>query len=271
MHRISGQKDEIIKLLREIQNESGRERAGLFMAEGEELVKRAFSFGGGVNSLIVTERFCSDPLAEELASKAHAAGADAYVATEGLIAKVLDAKPTPPCLAIVRRSIYRFDELLAAPNPLVQMVESCENADNLGMLLRSTDAAGVTGVVLCGDTTDPFSRRSVRGSRGAVFTVPLCIRPDVRSTMEEARKSGFQIIATSANSNTDYSNIDFTLPTIIVAGNEHVGISQAVRETADAVVRIPMLGKINSLNIAVAASVVLYEAVRQRSIRKGDR
>ncbi len=144
------------------------------------------------------------------------------------------------------------------------MVESCENADNLGMLLRSTDAAGISSVILTENTVDPFCRRSVRGSRGAVFTVPICMHRNSAEVIEAARKNGLRVIATSANADLSYDSPDYTLPTMLIVGNEHTGISNTVRKMADAVVRIPMLGRINSLNIAVAASLVMYEAVRQR-------
>ncbi|MEN6581838.1 MAG: RNA methyltransferase [Armatimonadota bacterium] len=265
MQKITGQKDPIIKLLKELTAEDGRRRNSRFFAEGEELVRRAFDYGGKVDSVIFTDKFAASPAAQVLLERAAGAGVDVFISTEGLLAKMLEAKPTPECLAIVERRVASLQDAISGITPLVQMVESCENADNLGMLLRSTDASGVTGVVLTADTTDPFSRRVVRGSRGAVFTVPICPFRDSGKAIEEAHAAGLQVIATSARSDTYYTQIDFTKPTMIIVGNEHTGISDTVRNQADSVVRIPMLGKINSLNIAVAASVIMYEAVRQRS------
>lgn len=257
-----------MKLLRDLVGEDGRRRSNRFFAEGEELVRRAFDYGGGVESVIFADKYAACPEAEALLERAAYAQVEAYQCTEGLIAKILDAKPTPECLAIVERKVASLSDLFDDECPLVQMVECCENADNLGMLLRSTDAAGVTGVVLTADTTDPFSRRVVRGSRGAVFTVPICVHPHAAGVMGEARNRGLQVIATSANAESPYTVIDYVRPTMIVVGNEHTGISDTVREFCDAVVRIPMLGKINSLNIAVAASMVMYEAVRQRGFAR---
>jgi len=264
MRRITGQKDPIIRLLRELQTEDGRRRNGRFLAEGEELVRRAFDYGGTVHSVIFTDRYAAAPAAQALLEKAACAGAEACQCSEGLIAKILDAKPTPECLAIVERKVASPADVFAGSLPLVQMVENCENADNLGMLLRSTDAAGVTGVILAGNTADPFQRRVVRGSRGAVFTVPICVQYDAAKAIDEARKHNVQIIATSANADTIYTEVDYSKPTMVVVGSERTGISDTVGERADAVVRIPMLGRINSLNIAVAAGVVMFEAIRQR-------
>lgn len=264
MRKASGQKDPVVQLLRELTGEDGRRRQGQFFAEGEELVRRAFDYGGKVHCLIVSERFAAAPEAAELIDKAIRAGVEVVTATEGLLAKTLEAKPTPECLAVVERRIAPLVSIFSKASPLVMMVEHVENADNLGMLLRSTDAAGVDGVVLAADTTDPFNRRVVRGSRGAVFTVPICVSHDITRPVAEARKHDLQVIAASARSDVPYTAPDYARPSLIVVGNEHVGISDELRELADTVVRIPMRGRINSLNIAVAASILLYEALRQR-------
>ncbi len=264
IHRVTGQKDPIVQLLRELVGEEGRKRNARFFVETDELVRRAFDYGGKVDSLILTERFAAAPQSAHLLERAAQAHVDIYTSTEGLLAKILDAKPTPECLAIVERRVSPLADMFTAPCPLVMMVEHGENADNLGMLLRSTDASGVDAVVLTADTTDPFSRRVVRGSRGAIFTVPVCIHYDAVKAISEAKKAGLQVVATSARSDVPYTAVDYSKPTMVIVGNEHIGISDAVRTHADTVARIPMRGKINSLNIAVAASVVLYEAVRQR-------
>ena len=268
VHKVTGQKDPVIELLRELTSEDGRRRTGRFFAEGEEMVRRAFDYGARIESVILADRFASTPEARGLIERSASADAQVHTATGGLLAKILQAKPTPECLAVVERKVASLADVFASKRPLIQMVENCENADNLGMLLRSTDAAGVDGVILAGDTTDPFARRVVRGSRGAVLTVPICIQPKSAKAIEEAKKSDLQVVATSANSDIPYTDIDYTGPTMIVVGSEHTGISDVVREMSGAVVGIPMLGKINSLNVAVAASVMLYEAVRQRIRRE---
>ena len=267
MRTITGQKDPVIRIIRELLTDDGRQREGRFLVEGEQIVRRAFDYGACVWVLVLTERFAASPGSEPLRERARSARVEVHTATEGLIAKTLGAKPTPECLAIVERNVIDLAECLGGPCPLVVMVEHGENADNLGMLLRSADAAGASGVILTADTTDPFARRVVRGSRGGVFTVPLCIHRDVGPAIEAAKEAGVRVVATSAAGETPYDDIDYTCPSMIVVGNEHVGISDEARAAADEVVRIPMLGRIDSLNIAVAASVVLYEAVRQRKGR----
>jgi TrmH family RNA methyltransferase len=263
--KVSGQKDPIILLLRELTGEEGRRSSGLFFAEGEELVLRAFEFGARVRSVVLSERFAASERAGAILEKAAACEAPVFTATDGLLAKTLEAKPIPECLSIVKRRVARLADVFAGESPLALMVEQGENADNLGMLMRSAEAAGVSGIVLAAETVDPFGRRAVRGSRGAVFTLPISIQRDPAHVIEEARCLGLQAVAASASADMLYTEIDYTRPTLLIVGNEHVGISEDVRALSDSIVRIPMLGRINSLNIAAAATVLLYEAVRQRS------
>jgi TrmH family RNA methyltransferase len=264
MRKIDGQKDPVIKLLRALHNETGRVKHSCFVVEGPELVRRAMDFAAEIECLVVVDAFARTPEGTHLLDKAAGLAVDVCVSSAGLLAKALAAKPTPNCVAVARRQLASLDTVLSGTSPLVVMVEHGENADNLGMLLRSAEAAGVTGVILAADTTDPFSRRAVRGSRGAVMLLPICIVADTGAVLEKAKETGLGIVSSSASSNHDYGNVDYSAGTVIIVGNEHVGISDAVRRASDHVVRIPMLGRLNSLNIAVAAGILLYEAVRQR-------
>ncbi len=266
--RISGQKDEIAKTLRDLQSNEGRLRHNTYVCEGAELVRRAFDYAGGVISVVLAERFAATDDGHSLMTSATERGVRTYFSTEGLLGKLFDAKPTPECAAIVKRRTASLDQMLDGSKSFLCLIEDCENADNLGMLLRSADAAGLQGILASQKTVDPFNRRTVRGSRGGVFTVPICVGVDPFAAILQAKEAGYNVVGTSANTDTNYTSPDYTQPTVIVVGNEHVGMSEQTQAACDSVVRIPMLGKINSLNIAVAASVMFYEVVRQRSSEK---
>lgn len=265
MRSVTGQKDPLIKLVRDIQNVEGRVEHSCYFAEGEELVKRAFEYGGTVRYLLMTDKYADTDTGaylQQLASERHV---DSYICSSGLLSKILDAKPVPECLAVVDRILIDTRQAFNGEG-FVFAIESCENSDNLGMLLRCGDAAGAGAVVLTGNSVEPFNRKTVRGSRGAVFTVPLCIEPDPQVLLNIAHSSGYRVVSSSANCNTLYTDADMTGKVVIVVGNEHTGISDTMRNGSDAVVRIPMFGRINSLNIATAASVLMYECIRQSSI-----
>jgi TrmH family RNA methyltransferase len=263
MTSVSGQKDPLVKLIREIQTAEGRALHSCYFAEGEELVRRACSYGGKVRSLLLTDKFASSASGIEIAELASERGVECFVCSSGLLSKILDAKPVQECLIVVDRVLTGLQQVFTGTG-FVFMIESCENSDNLGMLLRCADAAGVDSVILAGNGVEPFNRKTVRGSRGAVYTVPICIEPDVQAVLDAAHNADYRVIASSANCDTLHTGVSMVGPTVIIVGNEHTGISETVRAGSEAVVRIPMFGKINSLNIATAASVLLYEYIRQR-------
>ena len=260
---IQGQKDLIIKTLRRIKTAPGRRKENLFVAEGLDLCKRSIQYGAQLHAIICTPLFARSTEGQELFAILPA-NCSVYVCSLGLIAKCLEAKPTPHCLALIHRKTYAWSQLLTHACPLFLGVDHGDFADNLGMVLRSAETAGVTGVVLSSSTVDPFGRKVVRGSRGSNFHVPLSIVDDMVDAIQQAQQAGIQVITTSANTQQGYHQVDYRKPSLIIIGNEHKGISSEVIQASDQCVRIPMMGQVNSLNIAVAGSIMLFEAQRQR-------
>ena len=263
--RIDGQKHPIIELLRDLQTEKGRAEFGQFYVEGPMIVLRAIEYGARIEAIICTDKFALAEASESILSPARESGVKVYAVTEGLMGKVVPAKPPPGVVAIVERKLHRPSDILTGTSPIIFMVDRCENPDNLGMLLRSLDAAGVDGVVLTDDSVDPFSRLSVRASRGSVLSLKLSIAEHPEEWIVDAKSRGFQVAASSAHGNDGLWMVDFRKPTVVVVGNEHTGVRESIRELADVFTRIPMVGKMESLNIAVSGAILAYEAARQRA------
>jgi len=168
--------------------------------------------------------------------------------------------------AVVERRLFDTYSLLVGPSPLIILIDQCENPDNLGMLLRSLDAAGVDGVVLTSDSVDPFSKLCVRASRGAVLSLRLATVDKPEEWIARAKETGYRVLASSAHGTQTIWTADFTGSAIVVVGNEHTGVRQSIRQMADSVVVVPMKGRMESLNIAVAGAIMAYEAARQRGV-----
>ncbi|MBQ9184668.1 MAG: RNA methyltransferase [Bacteroidales bacterium] len=170
--------------------------------------------------------------------------------TEGIIAEMV----TPE---------RNLDSLSLPENPLVMVLESVEKPGNLGAVLRSADAAGAGAVIVCDPLTDLFNPNLIRASIGAVFTVPV-----VTATSEEAIKylknKGIRILTAQLQDSVLYYNSDMSRGVALVMGTEATGLSDAWRQAADEHIRIPMLGRLDSLNVSVSAAILLFEAVRQR-------
>lgn len=262
---IDGQKHPIMQTLKDIQTEKGREETGAFHVENPMLVGRALNYAHGVRFVVCTDRFLSSEDAPKVAEAAKTAGVELYRVTEGLMAKIIPSKPAPGVVACVERRICDPTDLLEGENRLIMLIDRCENPDNLGMLLRSLDAAGVDGVALTSDGCDPCNRLCVRASRGSVLSLNIGVVAEPENWIIVAKSRGFRVIASSAHGADNFWKADFTGRVILVVGNEHTGVRQSIRDIADSFIYVPMVGKMESLNIAVAGAIIAYEAVRQRS------
>jgi TrmH family RNA methyltransferase len=181
-----------------------------------------------------------------------------------LYAKVAYRGGTEGVIAEVRWKERSLDELLTGKDsPLIMVMERVEKPGNLGAVLRSADAAGADGVILCDPLTDLYNPNLIRASIGAIFTVPV-----VACTSAEAiawlKANNIRILTAQLQDSAPYYDVDMTCGTALVMGTEATGLTDAWRQAADAHILIPMLGRLDSLNVSVSAAILLYEAVRQR-------
>ena len=170
---------------------------------------------------------------------------------------------TEGVIAEVRAKYPRLEDLKLTANPLVMVLESVEKPGNLGAVLRSADAAGADAVIVCDPLTDLYNPNLIRASIGAVFTVPVVCCPSSEA-IAWLKAAGIRILTAQLQDSAPYYDVDMTCATAIVMGTEATGLSDAWRRAADAHILIPMLGRLDSLNVSVSAAILLYEAVRQR-------
>lgn len=183
--------------------------------------------------------------------------------TRGVYEKMAYRGGTEGVMAVVKSKERRLDELDLNENPLIVVVERVEKPGNLGAILRSADAAGADAVVVCDPLTDLWNPNLIRSSIGAVFTVP-CVACGSEECIEFLKAHGIQILTAQLQDSELYYDTDMRRGTAIVMGTEATGLTDVWREAADAHIRIPMLGRLDSLNVSVSAAILLYEAVRQR-------
>ena len=190
-------------------------------------------------------------------------GSKTFELSKELYAKVAYREGTEGVMAIVKSRELRLDELQLGDKPLVMVLEGVEKPGNLGAVLRSADAAGADAVIVCDPLTDLWNPNLIRASIGAVFTVPtVCCSSQEAIAWLKAR--GIRILTAQLQDSSAYYDCDMTGPTAIVMGTEATGLTDPWRQAADAHVLIPMLGRLDSLNVSVSAAILLYEAVRQR-------
>ena len=260
-----------------------RDRDGVFVAEGERLVTEAPSDCIAELYLSASYHAAMPPAAERFFVRHKE---QAQVVSDEVFAKMSDTKTPQGILAVVRKNAAvslpvpeAGDGKRNSTGPLL-VLENIQDPGNLGTILRTSEAAGACGIVLCGNMADVYQPKVVRSTMGSIFRVPVLQAETLYGHAPETppeeeiiplarhlRTSGYRIVCADMGGDTDYDAFDWKQPVALVIGNEANGLSDAAKKEADVLLRIPMAGKNESLNAAVATAVLLFEAARQLRVR----
>jgi RNA methyltransferase, TrmH family len=257
-------KDPIVSQYRDLMHVAGRRAYAQCVAEGLTLVQRAIDDGLLIESIIYTAELLHSPEGLALLQRARQAGIHHYRASDALMGTLTSTRPLPAVIAAIRVQLRDVTELHANHVSALLVAENLQNPDNLGMVLRTADAAGVDSVVVAGAQVDPLHKHCVRAARGAVGRIPIFGCSDLPTWLVDLRPYGVHVVGTIAQASRSLFEAQLPLPVAIVVGNEQRGISQAVLDACTERVQIPMAPGQDSLNVGVATGVVLYELVRHR-------
>ena len=296
----SAQNGKIKTLLSLMEKSRARSEAGLFVVEGQRELGHCLDAGFIPETLFV----CGEVMARRAAASSDGAGGDSLATgnshtgandghivaniegKDGIEALVAKAEALNPRLTLVqipaflyetvayrgstegiiaeaRRVPRRLEDLHLGESPLVVVLESVEKPGNLGAVLRSADAAGADAVIVCDPLTDIWNPNLLRSSVGAIFSVQVAVCTSAEA-MAFLKERGIRILTAQLQDSEWYYDADMRSATALVMGTESTGLTQAWRDAADAHIKIPMLGRLDSLNVSASAAVLLYEAVRQR-------
>jgi TrmH family RNA methyltransferase len=236
-----------------------RREQGLFVVEGRREIGHAIEAGFRVRTLFVRE-----DLLPELEPLAAQAACPIVLLSPTLYAKAAYREGTEGILAEMEVRTLRLEDLVLGEAPLIVVLESVEKPGNLGAVLRSADAARADAVIVCDPRTDLWNPNLIRASLGGIFTVPTVCVPS-QTAIAWLRDHGIRILTAQLQDSSWYYDIDMTVGTALVMGTESTGLTEVWRAAADAHIRIPMLGRLDSLNVSVSAAILLFEAVRQRN------
>lgn len=238
-----------IKGIAALADKKGRSESGKFVVEGAEFIKRAVKGGWEIDTLLVAEN--NEALVEGL-EVVHLAR-EVIVTTLAVMGRVTGKDNPQPVLAVVKQ---RWGALGKAKGLWVAL-ERVRDPGNLGTILRTCEAAGVEGVILVGDCTDPFGPEAVRASMGSVLGLPV-VKTDTNGLLAWAKAEGVTLYGTRMAGSVDYRDVLVKRPAVVVMGNESDGLSDVVADACAQVVRIPMAGGVESLNVAAAVAVVVF-------------
>lgn len=275
IERISSLQNPRVKQLVKLRDRRPRDEAGVFLVEGYREIRRALERNVALRELYYSPEWFLGENEPALIAQAQAAGAEAFELTREAFAKVAYRERPDGLLAVApqwKRSLADIEPLLArsaagdaaTKTPFLLVVEAIEKPGNLGTILRSADAAGCDAVIVCDPVTDIFNPNVVRASTGVLFSVPLVVDESVR-VADWLRDKKIRTVATTPAAEKLYTDVSLRGPLAVIMGSEQYGLSKFWLEHADQPVRIPMAGQADSLNVAMATIITLFEAVRQRS------
>lgn len=241
-----------------------RRQAGIFLTEGFKLFQEAPE--ESIREIYLSEDAMSrQELEGGLREKLQRIG---YETVSGEVFKKMSDTDTPQgILCVVRRPEYTLDQLLNTRSPLLVVLENLQDPGNLGTILRTGEGAGITGVILGRETVDIFNSKTIRATMGSVFRVPFVCVEDLAWTIGAIRERGVRTYAAHLSGRSCYDGFSFQGGTAFLIGNEGKGLSAEITALADDLLRVPMEGRVESLNAAVATSLLIYEARRQRQAK----
>lgn len=257
----------LVKQVLHLRDRHERDQAKLFLIEGYREIIRAADAHWKLETLII----CSDlflgsnesTLIERIASR----GTTIITTSEKVFRKISYRDRPDGLLAIAPQKAMTLENFISKKKdsslPFYVVAESIEKPGNLGTILRSSDAVGITGLIVCDRCTDIYNPNVVRASVGTLFTVPT-VEAEGEATLQWLKREGISILAATPHAKDEFTQVDLVRPLAIAIGTEQLGLSKRWMEGADLQVRIPMNGVADSLNVAMATTLLLYEVYRQR-------
>ena len=262
--RIESPSNPRVKTVVQLRQRARRDAMGLTVIEGFREVRCALEYHHPIQDLYVCPEFFLGKHEGDLITRAETAGTRVFHCSQRAFRKMSYRDRPDGLLALAPQVRHMLEKLPLGSRAVFLVAESIEKPGNLGTILRSADAAGADGVIVCDPATDLNNPNVVRASIGTLFHVPVA-EADVNNTLAWLRNHRVKVVAASPHATLDYTALRMPDRVALVVGSEQYGLSQPWMENADHLVKIPMLGHADSLNVASAATLLLYEAVRQRT------
>ena len=250
----NGQVKNIIQLN---QKTKARREQGLFVAEGRKMFGEAPA--DWIEKVYVSETLTSDPALMEQVEKL-----PYDIVADSVFRQMSDTQTPQGILTVLRRPSYTLEDILGGKNPLVMVLEDLQDPGNAGTILRTGEGAGVSGVLLTRTCVDMTNPKVIRSTMGSVYRMPFLYVESVVSLTQELKKHNIRTFAAHLKGRNSYDQESYTGGTAFLIGNEGKGLTEEAAHSADCLIRIPMCGKVESLNAAMASGILMYEAARQR-------
>ena len=258
--------NERIKFIRRLQERKARQESGLFFLEGLRLVAEALQVGTAVEQLVAAPDLLRSEFGQDLVARSRSTGVDVLEVSAEVFARLSNKEGPQGLAAVVHQRWVQLDQVQLNPGRPWVALDAVADPGNLGTIMRTNDAAGGDGVILLDHSTDPYDPSAVRASMGALFDQQI-VRTGFNEFKVWKEQVGCAVVGTSDAAAQDYHAYSYPDPLVVLMGSERQGLQPQHLAVCDAVVSIPMSGKSDSLNLAVATGIILYEIFNQRRNR----
>lgn len=253
----------LIKSMRALDRKKARSESGLFLAEGARLVEQGLARGWTADTVLVSQAAMGRDYVSAILEKAASTGTRIVEAPERLISKITQKDNPQTVIAAFHQQHRTLNALVVKDTGLWIALHEVRDPGNLGTILRTADCAGASGVILLDTCCDPYSVETVRASMGSVFDIPFA-NAEFSAFNTWRKQQTARMVAASVNGTSRHDQIDMTGPVILLMGNEQAGLPDTAETACDDLALIPMRGGADSLNLAQASAIMVYEAWRQR-------
>ena len=253
---ISSKNNEIIKNIKKLKDKKYRENK--FIVEGERIVEEAIQENVEISVIVIEESFYNNIEKQDLIKKA--TKYNTLIVTDKVFLDISDVKTPQGILAVINKN---ENKEIDKNTPYIMALDNLQDPGNIGTIIRTLDSANIKQLIVSKGSVDAYSPKVVRSTMGAIFRVNVIEVENLVETMQNLKNSGFEVVSTSLETDKSIYDISYNKKVVII-GNEANGVSKEILEMSDYKVKIPMLGKTESLNASVAASIMIYEYVREK-------
>ena len=260
MNIISSKDNELVKNIKKLKDKKYRDLENVYIVEGIKMLKEAIVENASIKQIII----CDDCEKSDLISKEmmyEIAKYDCVYVTSKVFKYITEVQTPQGVMAIIEKN--NRDKEINYDEDIIMALDDIQDPGNLGTILRTSDSIGLSQVLISKGTADPYNPKVVRSTMGAIYRVKVIECDDLKETLKEIKKNKFKILATSLDDSKSIYDIKYNKK-VIVIGNEANGVEEEIVKLSDEKIKIPMLGKTESLNASVATGIVLYEYVRQK-------
>ncbi len=263
---ITSRQNENIKAMKRFYRKKYRDQERRFLAEGVKVVREAFEAGWKVETFLYSVELLQQSQGKSLLNKARNAQADLWEVADPVLYDLADTKSPQGVIALIVKPERSLEDFLDKNHgtPLIVGLDGIQDPGNLGTIMRTADACGLMGLIALKGSVDLYNPKVVRAAAGSLFYLPAIGDVDAATAIPFFKRANFQLLVADPQGEVSIYDCDFNHPTLLFMGNESRGCTDQLRQAAEKVVHIPMPGHADSLNVGVAASLFIYEAVRQK-------